>query len=760
MKIWFSLVPLLVTLLGANANAQTNIIQIVADDMGWTDLSGGTTNLGNGSEYYQTPNLEAMAAAGMSFSSAYVQQSCVPTRAALMTGQYAARTEVFNVGALNGIGDTTLLDVPNNNTSLANGATTIAEALSAVGYVTAHVGKFHVTGNPNQIIAQHGFQINIGGTGSGAPNGTVPYFAEQNQQGVWQFGTAHGPELDLYAAPYSQQYINANLLPFANGNDPQVLLNSPKHLNDAMADATIDFLADRSADGNPFFINVAFNAVHNEINSRMDLETKYDSLNGTPTHSLADYAGVLEGMDQAIGRIMQFVQSGNLADDTLIVFISDNGSTENNSGSFPLSGGKGDFVDGGIRAPMIAYQPGVVPAGAISDEAVHAIDFYQTFIELAGAQPPAVGVHPLDGESLAEIFTGQSSELDRQNIYYHFPGYIQNEATPLTFAIHDAADGNRYKMFYFYEDRSFEMYNLTSDISESNELFAAGMTSSQFAIAICLTNQMKDWLTEIDAPLPTVRATGNTVPSIGHSPTIRFDFSPAGFGSQLDNQNETTLQQLGVEMTCEAAGQNAFFDVGNSGVGVNSGLDAGGQNLQRRIDGTLAVAESFVVSFNRDVVVKSVNTSQFSGDGTESAVISLLSGTNPFSNLSGYDSGGFSLQNESLVFARTDGANNNAFDIRLGALDQDEILLVAGTRVSITTNPATQGGFVLESIDIAIPNLRFGDMNQDGNVNLLDVSPFIQAIASGGYVVEADTNKDGNVNLLDVATFIQLLSAG
>ena len=86
--------------------------------------------------------------------------------------------------------------------------------------------------------------------------------------------------------------------------------------------------------------------------------------------------------------------------------------------------------------------------------------------------------------------------------------------------------------------------------------------------------------------------------------------------------------------------------------------------------------------------------------------------------------------------------------------------MAAGTRISITTNPATQGGFVLESIDVAIPNLRFGDMNQDGNVNLLDVSPFVQAIASGGYVVEADTNKDGNVNLLDVATFIQLLTAG
>ena len=179
----------------------------------------------------------------------------------------------------------------------------------------------------DSIVTEHGFDFNIGGTNSGGPNGMNPYIAQQNNNGVWVFASAHGPELDVYAQPYSQQYIDDNLLPYANGNDPTTLLNTPKHLSDAMADATVDFLADRVADNEPFFVNVAFNAVHAVVNSRPDLEAKYVPLgtSSNPQHDDPAYAGLLEGMDQAIGRIIDFVDQNGLSGNTMIVFVSDNG---------------------------------------------------------------------------------------------------------------------------------------------------------------------------------------------------------------------------------------------------------------------------------------------------------------------------------------------------------------------------------------------------------------------------------------------------
>lgn len=747
---------LLVLVLASQLPAQVNIVQIIADDMGWTDLSSGATNLGNGSGFYQTPNIDALAAGGMSFSSAYVQQSCAPTRAALLTGQYATRNRLYNVGSLNTIGNSTLLEEPINSNSIQNGAVTIAELLRNAGFVTAHIGKFHATGNANQITTQHGFQVNIGGTSSGGPNGVVPYFAQESQPGVWEFGTAHGPEFDAYANPYSQNYVADNLLPYANGNDPTVLADSPKHLNDAMADAAVDFLGQRAADRAPFFVNVAFNAVHSEINSRSDLESKYAGVSGTADHSSAAYAGLLEGMDQAVGRIVDFVEASGLSNNTLIVFMSDNGGVANVSGNFPLSGSKGTFREGGIRAPLIVYQPGVVPAATISDQTVHAVDMYKTYAELAGVALPAPATHALDGESLASIVQGNSSQLERDTIFYYFPGYTNN-IDPVAIAIHDGADGNNYKLTYHLEDRSFELYDLTTDISETNELIANGMSPVQFGIASCAAQALGEWLVESEADLPTVRATGNTIPGISHTPAIRFDLSNNGFGQQIDGLSSAVLEQLGIELTLEAVGQNGLLGTSNAGIGVVSDLDTGNNNTQRRIDGSLNIPELINVSFNRDVVIKNLLTNQLSSDGSETVIMERVSGDDPFAGLSGYNANGFNLQNNALTFVRSDNGNNN-FGISIGALDQDELLVTAGTVISISTNPSVQGGFALRAINVAIPGFVLGDANMDGAVNLLDVASFVQQIGSGSYSVESDANKDGVVNLLDVGPFVAALS--
>ncbi len=743
------------------ATAQINIIQIVADDLGWVDLSTDATNLGNGSNFYQTPNIDALASGGMSFTSAYVQHVCSPTRACLLTGQYSSRNGVYTVGALNGVGDSTLLDVPGNSNAIDNNAITIAEVLQNAGYITAHFGKFHCTSSTNQITVSHGFTLNIGGTNSGAPSGTVPYFAEEVQPGVWQFGNSHSPELDVYANPYTQNYIDNFLIPIANGNDPNFLTATPKHLNDAMADAAVDFLTARASDGNSFFMNVAFNAVHTQINARSDLEEKFQSIPPTsdPNHDSPGFAGLLEGMDQAIGRIVNFVESNGLAENTLIVFISDNGGSTGQTDNFPLAAGKGSFTDGGIRVPLIAYLPGTIESGVVNDEVIHAVDFYRTYAALAGAQLPSSNTHPIDGASFATILTGDSNQLDRRSIFYHFPGYQNNARTPFTASIHDAPDGTRYKMFYNYEQRTFDLYNLTADLSETSNLTENGLETRDFSVASCLSQEINAWLNDAGAALPTVRATGATVPPVSHTPEVNFALDNPSAGAILDGQSEAVLDRLGIRMLVQAAGQDPEFETNNVGVGIRSDLDTGGINQQRRINGALTVPERIVVAFDRDIVIKRIGFNQLDNGGAETVVIEHVSGDNPFTNLNGYQTNGFATQADRLTFARSDNGNNN-FDLRLGTLDQDEILLTAGSRISITVNPATGGGAMLTGLSVAIPDFIVADVNTDGSINLLDVAPFVDLLSNGTYRVEADLNKDGEVNLLDVRPFVIALLLG
>ena len=744
------------------STAQTNIIQVVADDLGWTDLSTGLTNLGNGSPYYQTPNIDSLAANGMSFTSFYAQPSCAPTRAALLTGQYAPRNGLHTVGQLNDGGDATLLIGPTDGTSIKTEAITIGETLQAAGYVTAHIGKFHSTARSNDIVNEHGFDFNIGGTSSGGPNGTVPYFAQQNNGGNWTFGSSHGPELDVYAAPYTQQYIEANLMPYANGNDPSTLAGTPKHLNDAMADAAIDFLEDRVADGEPFFVNVAFNAVHLEVNSRPDLEAKFNALptSNVPQHDSPAFAGLLEGMDQAVGRIVDFVQQNGLGNDTLIVFMSDNGGTLNSTDNFPLREGKGAFQEGGIRVPMIAYMPGTISSG-VSNEATHAVDFYKTYAAMANATLPDSAMHPLDGESLAGILTGTQTDLNRDTIFYHFPGYNRTKP-PISLAIHDGTDGNRYKLTYFYEDRNFEFYDLTNDIGETVNLVESGMTQIQFENAMAARSSLTDWLLDVDAEMLTVRATGEVVPLPQHSPAIEFALGSTEIGAQLTGTTEGMVSSLGVSMNLTAEGDNGVFDTDTNGIGIRSDLDTGGNNTQRRIDGSLTTPEGMIVSFDQDVFLKHFDVSGLNGTGTatESLRLQFVSGDNPFDGLVGYDSDGYALSGDALTFTRTDEANAT-LTVGMGRLAQDEILLTAGTQIRVTASPAVGGGVLLEAIGVALPDsptALLGDVNRDGFVNFLDISPFISRLSNGEFQLEADVNQDGDVNFLDISPFIGILA--
>jgi len=733
---------------------QPNVVIFFADDLGWSDVSGGSTNYDNGSTFYRTPNINALASQGMAFTSAYAQQNCSPTRSALFTGQYAPTNTNHNVSGLNRGSNDTLLVGPSDGEAILNSAVTLAETLQLGGYTTAHFGKFHSTNSASDIINQHGFDYNYGGTDSGSPGNPSPYFAYQSG-GNWIFGAEHGPELDAYADPYTQAYIDANLAPYATFNNPNTLVGTEKHLNDAMADAAIDFLSNEVVEGQPFFMNVAFNAVHTAINSRPDLQASYNGATSTdPRHDGAGYAGLLEGMDQAIGRVVDYLDSHGLGENTLILFYSDNGGNEPTTENSPLRGEKGSLWEGGIRVPLVARMTGTIGAGGISDESVHAVDFYSTIAEFAGVSLPNAGVHPINGESFAGILKGQKSALNRDALYWHFPGYLDTRGVPASVTTRDV-NGEHYKLHYFYETDTYELYNLTTDLSEANNLLAGSATDEQFQIATQMAQDLRAWLDSQNAQYLTVRATGAAVhaPSGRTSAQFAFNLGNPSFNGQATG----SVTQRGVTVSLEAVGSSAVFDGISTGVGVNSSEDSGTATTQRRVDGSLATPEAIRFSFDSDVVLESLILDSFSTNGSETLKLTFISGDNPFAGITGYNADGFSLAGNVLSFVTSSGAGS-PFQVDFGILNRDDLVITADTVLELTANPATSGGFLLNQMIVKKwLSLKPGDLNLDGEVDQEDLDMLLAqtgGFALPGSRVDGDTTGDGLINEEDFDALI------
>ena len=289
-----------------------NLVFIMADDLGWADLSTGLTNGGYGNDFNETPRIDQLAQEGQVFTEAYASVQCSPTRTALHTGQYATRptNNVYAVGPVTGPANSPLRGVTqgrlaeDGKTAIPVSYTTLGETLQGAGYATGYSGKFHVAGSAEEIVASHGFDENWGGSQN---SHATYYFATDNQ-----FNDSVSPSLDQFAGDYTQDYVDENIAPYSVGvSEAQLdaLVGTDKHVTDAQTDAALDFI-DRSK-GEPFLAWVSEFAPHfpvNDAQARPDLLAKYRAKTPGEDPAKPSYGALTEGVDQSVARIIDYLE--------------------------------------------------------------------------------------------------------------------------------------------------------------------------------------------------------------------------------------------------------------------------------------------------------------------------------------------------------------------------------------------------------------------------------------------------------------------
>ena len=419
-----------------------NVVLILIDDLGWKDMGF------MGSRYYETPNIDKLAREGMVFTNAYANApNCAPTRACLMSGQYTPRHGVYTVGTPERGRShlRKLIPIP-NKTKLNSKNITIAETLKSVGYASACIGKWHL-----------GNKIN-------------------------------------HSDPVSQGFD----VEFHRTHKMGHFSPTGEYLTDRLTDEAIRFIETNK--DRPFFLYLPHHAVHTPIQAKQDLIEKYKKKQPTTEHNNPEYAAMIQSVDEGVGRIMGKLDESGLADNTIVIFFSDNGGSGLATSMAPLRGAKGMLYEGGIRVPMIVRQPGKVKPGSNCDVPVIGIDFYPTLLEITGAPQPAGQI--LDGESIVPLLE-QSGTLQRKALFWHFPAYLEayrggKIKGPWRTTPAGAVRQGDWKLIEFFEDRRLELYNLKDDIGERNNLMEKMPVKAEELYQI-----MINWRKRVKAPVPT-----------------------------------------------------------------------------------------------------------------------------------------------------------------------------------------------------------------------------------------------------------------
>jgi arylsulfatase A-like enzyme len=442
---------------GAEAARRPNIVFILADDLGYSDVAC------YGSKFYETPHIDRLAAEGVRFTDAYnCGPNCQPTRAALMSGQYSPRTGVYTVGNIDRFNwRSRPLRPVDNVTALPLEKVTVAETLRQAGYATGMFGKWHLGNDASHHPGQRGFDEAIESSGR-----------------HFNFATHPGDE-----------------------HDPDA------YLADFLTDRAVDFIERHKAD--PFFLYLPHFGVHAPHEAKAELIERFKSKPPAGGHHDPVYAAMIASVDESVGRVVAKLDEAGLAENTLVVFTSDNGGVggyqsiglakNGITDNAPLKGGKGSLYEGGIREPYIFRWPGKIAAGRAESTPIHAVDLYPSLIELTGATPPTD--QPLDGESYVPLLTGASKSLHRTDLFWHFPGYLgagpgQWRTKPVS-----VVRSGDWKLLEFLEDGHRELYNLTADLGEQHDL-----AGEQPERAELLQQLLTAWREKIGAKMPTPNA--------------------------------------------------------------------------------------------------------------------------------------------------------------------------------------------------------------------------------------------------------------
>jgi arylsulfatase A-like enzyme len=440
-----------------------NFIFFLVDDLGWSDVGC------YGSEYYETKNIDLLAEEGMRFTEAYATCCvCSPTRASILSGKYPGRLHITTAIPIQGYKrlENTILLGADYVKNLPLEEVTIAEALREVGYTNAAMGKWHVCWDKKYYPVKQGFDLNIGGNNMGYPG---EYFYPYH--GKWRMTPEH-------------PWVEWNTLPDGEPGE---------YLTDRLTEEAIKFIEDNQE--RPFFLYLSHYAVHTPIQAKENMIEKYegkpvDSLKG---HTHAAYAAMIESVDQGLGKVLEKLEELHLSENSIVIFTSDNGGNGRITSNYPLRGNKGNFYEGGIRIPMIIKWPGIIQPSSTCETPVITTDFYPTILEMANLDPKPE--QHVDGVSLVPLLKN-NGEIKRKALYWHFPNYIgaghPNPATPCS--VIRCGD---WKLIEYFEDGSLELFDLSSDETETTNLVKAEPEK-----AIELQRMLARWRKNADVQMP------------------------------------------------------------------------------------------------------------------------------------------------------------------------------------------------------------------------------------------------------------------
>lgn len=450
-----------VQVVSAQQNKKPNILLVFADDLGYMDCAF------NGSKVFETPNLDALAKQGMLFTNAYAAAgNCAPSRAALISGKYSPRHGVYAVGSTTRgpVEQMKLVPVKNTN-DLAPDFITVAEALKAQGYATGIFGKWHLGKKENVSPQAQGFDV---------------YFDSRKDN------------------------------PNKRRNEPE----DPKGMFSLTREAC-KFM--ESNKDKPFFTYLAHHAIHGSIESRPASIEKFKKKGMDSKAAL--YAGSIYDLDATVGLVLKFLKETGLDKNTLVIFTSDNGATQQSTQE-PLRGNKGAYYEGGVREPFIAFWPNKIKAGTVNNTPIINLDLYPTFLSAAGKVPG-----DLDGENLLPLMLGQKQTTQRNSLFWHFPGYLDKPVIRgrdeifRTRPVSVIRKGD-WKLHLFHEEwlldggkaklatnHAIELYNLKDDVGERKNLAQINIAKRDE-----LLNDLLKWMKEKKAPMPTpITATNKPV---------------------------------------------------------------------------------------------------------------------------------------------------------------------------------------------------------------------------------------------------------